>query len=318
MGALDNFQYQKKQMKRSSAYLKKGTYVLHDNLRTYLHTGADLSVVNFPKGGKGKKNLLRRILGKALYRVTVPCDGKTFSADAVYFATVPNPQYKDIKFFDFSPENRRVLTLCANERRYDLYMKNRARVENRFPLPKLTYYDSEKLAYTEELVDGIAWQGSDREPAIYDALLAHYQKSYEANETEDFTPSAADCERLPDALKMQERFPVTLHHGDLSADNFKVSADGKLYFFDFDHANLFPLYYDVFFLMCNEAVINGNYTGTELFLQGAFDKYLGPGKYQYLKAFFHRFWLVRLEGIASPEHKEKYLNLYHKLIGAVK
>ncbi len=316
MGAFDYFDHQKNLMKKNSTYLKKGKYVLHDNLHTYMHTQASEGIVVFPKGRKGKKNFVRKILGKVLYSVRVPKNGEKFCADAVYFATVPNPEYKDMKLFDFSSQGKRVLTLCANRKRYDLYIKNRNRVEDKFPLPRLLSNDAEGLSYTEELVSGISWQGEgETEKKVYGALFRFFNSYYEKTEIRAFLPADSDNQNLPEGLIITENFGTALHHGDLSADNFKFSKEGGLYFFDFDHANTFPLYYDIFFLIFNEAVINGNLFGYELLKNGEFDKYFknNDEKNKYLKAFFHRFYLVRLNGIASEEHKKKYLNYYKNL-----
>lgn len=317
MRGLDFFENQKMLMQKNSAFLKKGCYVLHDNLRTYLHTSVKNQDLAFPQGDSGKKYAVRRFLGRAFFKVRISRNGESFSADAVYFATVPDPAYKDVKFFDFTSSDKKVLTLCANQKRYDLYMKNRALYKEKFPLPVLLMKDDDNLSYAEELVEGISWRGEkERERKTYRALFKFYCHRYAEDDGENRLPEADENRLLPTELQINDNIKMYLHHGDLSADNFKITSKGKLYFFDFDHAKMFPMYYDIFFLIFNEAIINGNFIGYELLKTGAFDEFFSgqSEKEKHLKAFLHRFWIVRLEGIVSNDHKMKFLNLYNRLM----
>lgn len=308
---------QKKSMKKNKRYLKKGFYILYGNSHTYWRIPIKNYNIFLPKERYGIKNILRNIIGKLFFGIRINRNGNDFLADIIYFATVPNLEYKDMKFFDLSSENKMVLTQCANQKRYDLYMTNHNKVEGKFPLPKLIRKDDQKLSYIEELVDGILWQGDKKkEKIVYNTLFEFFLNYYAQNNSENYTSGDRDNINLPLELTIEKNFSVILQHGDLSADNFKISIDKRLCFFDFDHADLFPLFYDIFFLIFNEAVINENYIGYELLKAGEFDKYFKSvqEKNIYLKAYMNQFWKMRLDGIASNEIKEKYLNLYKKLI----
>lgn len=316
MSKLSYFVNQKKQLLKNTDYLKKGFYVLHNNLHTYLHLGTKHEAVKFPNGGTGLKHFFRLIVGRLFFTVYVPENGKKFRADSVYFTTVPNPNYRDAKFFDYCTNEKKVLTHCANTKRYDLYIKNRSKAAVIFPLPKLLYHNENELVYMEEIINSIDWQkDEDMSACVYNSLFNFYINYYSQCDGKSFSKSVEDNANLPSLLQMPEEITMTLHHGDLSADNFKFTRNKELFFFDFDHANLFPLYYDIFFLIFNEAIINGNWSGYDLLKSGAFDNYFRniAEKNLYLKAFMRRFWLDRLSGV-SERHKNNYLNLYKQLI----
>ncbi len=314
MRELDILKKQKQKLRQNSVCLKKGTYILQDNLRTYIHSSCKKKELNFPVGERGIKHAIMRFIGKTFFRVKILNGGSVFSADAVYFSTVPNFDYKDMKFFDFSSNQKKVLTCCANQKRYDLYIKNRFLTESCFPLPMLLFKDDQKLIYAEELIEGVDWRRTE-EKAVYGALFAFYRLFYKVDGGGVYSPTQKENDEVPQVLRLSEPVKVNLHHGDLSADNFRFTKDNKLYFFDFDHANIFPLFYDVFFLMFNEA-IQGNFEGMKLLKSGEFDCYFEDKEERdlYLKAFMHRFWLVRLNGIVSEEYKNQYLKFYQQLL----
>lgn len=316
MKKIKYFVDQKRRLLQNADCLKKGVYVLHRNLRTYLHLGTRHTPVNFPGGGYGMKPLLRYVIGLVFFSVYIPRDGEKFRADAIYFNTAPGPDYKDAKFFDYSSEEKQVLTLTGNKKRYALYAQNRQRFEHRFPLPRLLFQDADAGIYAEEIVNGFDWRRNEEtERRAYTALFGFYRRYYAEQPTQAYLPTKEENDRLPAALQISRPFQTVLQHGDLSADNFRLTRDNELFFFDFDHAALFPLYYDVFFLMFNEALINGNPLGLMLLKNGEFDGFFTDNaeKEQYLQAFLHRFWLVRL-GCASQKYQARYWNVYQQLM----
>ena len=270
MKFLNDLRFQKDFLKRNKSYLKKGVFVLHENLRTYVLKERKKDTW-FPGTKRTLKSKIKSSVARLFYSVQVRKSGDDFSAQAVYFSTVPHVYNRDAKFFDY--EGKRVRTVCQNKVRYDLYMRNRTYFEKYFPMVDLLSADEERLVFEERLIDKIsvpkdAWESVFR--TIFDTYSTYYQLS-----EIDKTRVAYRCAQISESAAEAPEFTTTLfrQHGDLSSDNFIYDKNGKVFFIDYDHANYYPVFYDLFFLIVNLHLWKGNDIGIRLLTRGAFDAY---------------------------------------------
>ena len=130
------------------AYLKKGVYVPHDNLRTYILKGYKLDDW-LPNSKHSLKNMIKILIARIFYSVRIRDNGTEFSAQAVYFANTPDHSNRDAKFFDY--ESKRLRTICPNKARFDTYIHNWQYFKNYFPLPDLLFADEEHFVFAEKM-----------------------------------------------------------------------------------------------------------------------------------------------------------------------
>lgn len=272
MKFLSDLQFQKNFLKQHKAYLKKGVYVPHDNLRTYILKGYKLNDW-LPKGKYTLKKLVKKLVAHTLYTVRVFENGNDFTSQAVYFANTPpsNHSNRDVKFFDY--ESKTVRTICPNKARFDKYIHNWQYFKNYFPLPDLLFADEEHFVFDERMIEKRSVP--DREwiyvfQTIFDIYAAYFHTP-----GVDKKNVAYKCSYITNCDNEDCRFSVTLYrqHGDLSADNFIYDADGKVYFIDYEHADYYPCFYDLFFLIVHSYVWENNDIGIKLMESGAFDSY---------------------------------------------
>lgn len=312
------FSAQKRQLLANSDCLKKGLYYLHGNFRTYLYLGTRHNVIDFPEGSAGIKHAIKLLIGRIFYSVWIPKDGEKFQADAVYFANTGFLDDRDTKLFSYKSEDKTVLTRSIDRQHYSMYMSNRAKASKNFPLPDLIYQDDALCMYAERIVGGISWrEDEERARLVYLKLFGFYKNYYSFAKLCNYLISENERCAQPSEIQEPDKCMTALHHGDLSSDNFKVQENHEIIFMDFEHADFFPLYYDVFFLIFNEAVVNGNFFGYNLLLNGEFDGYFKncSEKKNYLTAFMHCFWHRRLGRVNSETYKKLYLDLYKTAIG---
>ena len=270
MKFLSDLQFQKNFLKQHKAYLKKGVYVPHDNLRTYILKGYKLNDW-FPNSKHNLKNMIKILIARIFYSVRIRDNGTEFSAQAVYFSTVPQVYNRDAKFFNY--EEKKIRTICPNKVRYDLYMHNRGYFVKYFPMVDLLMSDDERFVFEERMIDnrGVAdgeWETVFR--SIFDIYSAYYKTNGIDKIKTDY-----HCTNIPNYVPGCISFSTVLYrqHGDLSSDNFMYDADKRLFFIDYDHANYYPIFYDLFFLMVNLYIWKRNDIGISLLTNGAFDAY---------------------------------------------
>ncbi len=270
MKFLSDLQFQKKFLKQHKECLKKGVYVLHDNLRTYI-LKENIKDNWFPTSKHSLKNLIKILIARIFYSVKIRENGTEFSAQAVYFSTVPQIYNRDAKFFNY--EEKKIRTFCPNKVRYDLYMRNRGYFVNYFPMVDLLLADDEGLVFEERMIDnrGVA---EDEWETVFRTLFDIYSAYYKTNGI-DKIKTDYRCANISDSVQGCDLFSTVLYrqHGDLSSDNFMYDADKRLFFIDYDHANYYPVFYDLFFLMVNLYIWKEKDVGIKLLTNGVFDNY---------------------------------------------
>lgn len=321
MSFLRELKFQRDTLIKNKEYLNKGNYILHQNLRTYLLSGEIGKGASFPFGERGMKNVVKGLIARLFYSVKVKEDGNKFLAQAVYFSNLPDEFNRDIKFFDY--RSQRILTVCQNEVRFQLYFKNRKYFEEYFQMPKLLWYNETERIFAEELIPkkripGPEW--GNVLTGIFDCYLNYY-RSVGADQI-----SCRPSDMLQPGLeKILSEIALYRQHGDLSSDNFIYSENRDVYFIDFDHADDYPYYYDPLFLIVHLDFYEGNAIGMDLFLSGAFDAYfydVMPASqnpvYDCFAAFTDFFWRKRIKDYVSERQKAEYRNYLQCILDKLK
>lgn len=261
-------------LKNNKEYLKRGTYSFLSNCRTLVCETVPKEIkAGFPSKKLSFKEMLMCILAKR-DKVKVDEDGDKFKATVVYFSNEPKDTDRVIKFFDY--ESMRVLTKCQHDWQFNDYLRKRENYSKYFQVPSISNVDERDLCYTEEIIQKINYFDCDKKK-IFILLADLYNKHFQN----------ADCVERSICLENPQEFALSiikdskpfvaksyLQHGDLSIDNFIFNGE-KIIFIDFEHADYYVPYYDLFFLIVNSYVINGDETGIEIFLSGELDDYIG-------------------------------------------
>ena len=271
MKFLKDLRFQKNLLKKNKTCLKKGTYILHNNLRTYLLRGYSANSW-FPNAKYTLKNIAKLLIARFFYSITTRKNGTQFSAQAIYFSNELQSSNRDIKFFDY--EKKRVRTVCPNRLRYDSYMRNRSYFGKYFPLVDLLVTDEENLAFEERIIIKNDVSDSEWEPVLR-KLFSIYSEYYKKKDIDKKQCVAYHCTHLSLYKIDRNEYLTTFYrqHGDLSPDNFIYSASGSVYFIDYEHAGYYPYFYDLFFLMVNLYIWKDNHIGINLMIEGSFDDY---------------------------------------------
>lgn len=272
MKFISDFKFNKNKILNNKQYLKKGWYVLLPNMRTYVNLfGADSKILHdFPHPQIDKKYYLKRIIS-LFYSFYVKTDGD-FQGDIVYFSTCPDNFNRDCKVF--SSLKKQVLFICANEKRYNLYIQNRQRNEELFPLPFMIESDAKNYRIIEEFIDHTE---KDKDSVnITQRLFEFYSNYYNNCKLQGkciFTD--AHPEYLCEGIESANCPKLYLHHADLSSDNLMYfSRQDRIIFIDFDHENYYPPFYDVLFFILNQAFSCQDYRPLEQLNFGAYDEYI--------------------------------------------
>lgn len=271
MKFLSDLQFQKNFLKQHKAYLKKGVYVLHDNLRTYILKGYKLDDW-LPNSKHSLKNMIKILIARIFYSVRIRDNGTEFSAQAVYFANTPDHSNRDAKFFDY--ESKRLRTICPNKARFDTYIHNWQYFKNYFPLPDLLFADEEHYVFDEKMIEKRSVPDSEWQ-TVFQTIFDIYS-AYFNTPGIDTKNVVYKCVYMKNEKNEHSNQSITLYrqHGDLSADNFIYDADGKVFFIDYEHADYYPIFYDLFFLIVHSYVWENNDIGIKLLESGAFDSYI--------------------------------------------
>lgn len=314
MRYLSQMKFYKHFLEENKDYLKRGIYVPSSNLRTY--TLPQYRQDNwFPSGKYTLKNIVKILIARAFYSVIVRKDGSKFSAQAIYFSNMPQQYNRDAKFFDF--DKKRIRTVCPNQKRYDLYMRNRLYFEKYFPMVDLLFADDEHYIYEEKIIEKMRVPDSEWN-TVFRYLLGIYSAYYETPGI-DQMHVAYQYKHLSNHIdKKGGEQVITLYrqHGDLSSDNFIYDVNGKVYFIDYDHANYYPAYYDLFFLMIHLYIWEGNDIGIKFLINGAFDdcgKNIKGGSIASKYDAFLLFADYHLEVCAQEGLHEQWQRKYEKI-----
>ena len=286
-------------------YLARGVYVLHPNMRTYVRLGAYRKVLKeFPAGEVGMKHLLKRTAG-ALFTIVVLRSGE-FHGEILYITHTDIEHLEDRECRIFSNQNSRLMILANCRRRFELYLNNRKANEGLFPTPELYAVNEDEFACVEEYVRKVPITDTIEAAArLFEFYRGHYD---ECIRTGSYKMAYTGNGSLDEKCSV-----LYLQHGDLSIDNFMIvdACDRDLVFIDFEHEGYFPPFYDVFFFLFNQLIVDKNRVPLDHFGTGAFDKYLleYAQKHQttpadLVESCIRVMWNERLQGYSDAEKAE--------------
>ena len=317
MKFFDDMRFQKEYLEKHRSYLKKGKYVLCGNLRAY--TLKELQKGNwFPSEKSSLENRVKVWIARAFYSVRVRQDGSEFCAQAVYFSNMPKVYNRDAKFFDY--EHKKILTVCPHEKRYEMYMRHRSWFEPYFPMVDLLAADPERFVFEERIVDKKK-VAKDEWESVFHTLFEIYSKYYPApgilQKAEDYP-----CAHFSDLAFGRQTFSTVLYmqHGDLSSDNFIYDTSGSIYIIDYDNANYYPYFFDMFFLIMNLYIWEDNDAGVRLLLDGAFDRYFDFSLAGDVRSVYDAFLLFAnfyLDFYTKKRLPDSWLNKYENCFRTV-
>lgn len=321
MKIIDNLKSNRKKALANTSFLKKGKYVLLPNMRTYVHKDKYEEALNsFPKprGKKGSRTIFYKLL-RPLFSFKVKDTGD-FMGETMYFSSTPNPADRDCKIFSYV--HGKMVIVSGNKKRYDTYLKNRNNISELFPLPEFYEANEEKQYIIEEFIlDKQANKNGSREllDCVFEFYGDYYKKCKALNK---FKRSDENEELLCQSVTKEESPVLYLHHADLSIDNIVYCQEPtqRLVFIDFDHENYYPPFYDVFFLITNQAFADNDSSMLSYFNEGRYDKYLidyakenNVTVKDILSSCIKSLWYKRLQGY-SQEKKKDFEMIFKDLV----
>lgn len=236
---INSFRYNYELLKRYQHLLQKGIYVLHPNLRSYVKLGK-IKNPYLPNADSGIKWGIM-YMTSLLYSKLVT-RGNDDGYEFVYISNMPEFEARDIKLF--APMQAKVLTICQSSKRYENIIAKKRFVGEVFPIPQWREVNGlQGSCFEERLVDL-----QNRQTIIQESYLIKLVLFY----------SNYFC-----AVKKNQKYcknGLYYQHGDLSIDNVFIERNGELCFIDFDHSDYFPAFYDVFYQIVNNYIMNGDIT----------------------------------------------------------
>lgn len=345
MKRLISFYKRKKRMlanfKTASPYLSTGEYLFDDALQCIYKEEPD-TIQKLNKDLKNTKSKSRyhqvkKTIKNLLFYQSIDITNSKAINDfgfkgTIYLAT--HDETNDAKIFDFS--NRLVLTIYSSKSNmnkkitaYNLYKKS-------FQIPEIKYIDEQNNIILEKLIEIIPeedWKEEDYEQLISYVFSSYKSYSNNCESQASFTmqrpwnlmTSKRDKAKIIDLLKLDRtdelinsEFPLLKIHGDLWSANVLLTATEKpdYYLIDWEYADEYLFFYDIFWLMKDEAFSNNNFYYIDNYFNGKYDQdfkelfaifgieFNGGSKLTYIKLFYINVFQKR--GGNSQENKELY------------
>ncbi|WNF37314.1 hypothetical protein RJD24_02310 [Bacillaceae bacterium IKA-2] len=211
----------------------------------------------------------------------------------------------NLKIFDLGQQ--KVLTQCHSAKEYYQYKKTYKSVSTSFPIPKVYFFDDSQLLYVEEMVNFIpynTWDNDTIDFAIASAFSI-YISFFKENKNKAKPISLHLNKELINSYEFTKGLlenvtinsaSVYMLHGDLWFDNM-LFTNKKFYFIDWEYYREHFFFSDIINLFFVEALIRGDYTYINRFIQGEFDE---------------KFKLLFLStgSVYEPSLKKELLSLY--------
>lgn len=284
----------------SSEYLVQGEYVFDDFL-TYIHLkdeSISAKANNLFKNSYtaiiSKKSSLKMafiFIIKYIFFNKVIVNKKTETDDNFFRGTVylPVGNGEEVRIFDLL--NNKISLIFSDRESYNDKINNYRNFQQYFSMPALLSYNNEKLLIIEEYIDFVpnhSWRKEDYlyvMEDIFNREINYFEKCKKKCNYIFRTPLSL-LEELPnnnefiDFIKnnikqelMNIKFPFLKLHGDLWISNILLKKEdiNKVYYIDWEYSKDFIMFYDLFFMILNEAYINNNYIYIEKYILGEYD-----------------------------------------------
>lgn len=245
-----------------------------------------------------------------------------------------------IKVFDFN--NKKVLTFYMNPAKYMLNRENSLYFKSYFNIPELLYTDDKRCIMIERLVRSKPVDASAlndvikrvfvcynhyfikvKESCSYDCMTFDSVLHDKEDEISDFI-----LRNIDDELKKVE-YPYLKLHGDLWLPNIIMDEDkGEIYYIDFEMADAYVFFYDLFWLITEQAFIKNKFSLIRNYLLGDYDHYFMNifhifglefntlRRLDYLNIFFLEFYMKRWRTSGSKKMVRQF-NEYKRFLNKI-
>lgn len=281
----------RKKLLQNSFYLKEGTYKYNDSLKYIflIERKTEERIFslfeNDPLSKRRKKSQLNKLI-QLVTRIKIRNKEKSPFKGSIYFLTKDN---KEDKIFDL--ENDRILTIYNSQSHLIKDIKVYNYFKNHFNIPPKKILDKKKII--EPLVPFQDHWSIVEERLIIENLISKYTSYYSSknfhnnniitykkmlnliHKTEDKTFFLRNILKYSEKIDELEilKFPLMRQHGDLRKNNILYnSSRNEIHIIDWEFSNYYLPFYDIFFLMYHEAVLNDNAVLISSFMQGEFDE----------------------------------------------
>lgn len=296
MRTLDSLRYNRWLLTKYKGLFKPGIYLVHPNLRSYVRIGVKANDY-LPQRSFSWKWLAMYAVSFLYIKIIIHSESPRY--DFAYFSNMPEMEERDIKLFSLS--RLEVLTICHSPIRYDNIIATKERIEAKYPIPRwYPIYSFTSPAFKEQMINL-----KNRSRLIGEELFSMLLKFY----LDFFIGVHQDKEYHNEGMYYQ--------HGDLSIDNVFIDNAGKICFIDFDHAGFLPPFYDLYFLVVNNYVVNGDVHAIDLICNTNFSSSIysfnGKSNEYYFKLFVNTF-KDRYFYKIGPNAAAKYSNIFKQVL----
>ena len=293
---LSEFVFFRKTLKRYSKMMKTGKYFLFPTMRAMVVDEPktyDVATLYFnKKTPNSMRKKLIKIANKVGFFKNVASSVQEY--EAMYIANNYD-SVRETKLFSFS--NKKILTICANEKDYEEQIKLYDELHCYFNIPKIkkacsynnayeiTMIDFKKRPCDEKALKNILFSVSNYNKSVKEKLSCSVGQlllfNYEDNEINCILNSI--CSQISTAVRDLE-IPICQQHGDLSRDNLiygESEEQETFWWIDWEHKGNRVFFYDYFFYILNTALyFKDTY---------AFENYMNGNYNEDLRVFFESF-----------------------------
>lgn len=303
-------------LRNNKNLLKSGIYVLHPNLRTFIRLSfRSNDNINLPITPiKGFKFRLMGIV-RIFFTQIVLSRKSEFNGEVVYLSNTPDLDKREIKVFNL--QSNEVYVKLQDRHTYNNFISLYNKVSDKFNVPEVIDFNNDILSYTLRFIRNktdIVY--SD---IIIENLLSFYNQYYHQNNPTHIEIINEDAfHRVGISPYYKDyRHSLFLHHGDLSRDNLIFSHDDDVFLIDFEHADNYPPYYDIFYYLVNTMV---HFDKEKINIQNIVSKYAKEFSYE-TKGMLFYFELYVLYFYSKHSHvfnpKYNYNNVIAHLYNCI-
>jgi putative peptidoglycan lipid II flippase len=250
---------------------------------------------------------------------------------------------KNLKIFDFT--NKKVVTSYLDPADFNETLANYSYFSPFLPLPQILGYNREACVTVEELFTARPvkqWSEDDYSYVINDVFRRYYHLfrkakssgSYYTDNSLSLVLKLDPDDRIGlglirniDHSLLAARFPFLKLHGDLWTPNILLRGrqEHSIKYIDLEFTDSFIFFYDIFWLLTDQAFRGNNYYYLNNYLAGAYDRSLKilfrifglefhqENRIDYIRIFYLNFWAERWSHLNIRKRLQHFLQ-YKRLL----
>lgn len=269
---------------KQNQYMKKGRYKIYSDFRflyrddeeTRHYVEKVILKNDSIKGKSGIKALIKKLL---LPKLVISDNAKANDIDyngTIYLPSNDIGYEREAKIFNL--ESNSILTAYIDSQKLEKKIADYNYFSKYFNIPEILSYCLDKWISIERIIQckpKLEWHKQDYDFVInrlFNEYISYFSNSYKnrvisyinIEETLLIIRKDTILKDITDIIDLnipesvlRTNFPAYIQHGDLSAYNVLL-RNNEIYIIDWEHSGHYIIFYDLFWIMTNEAIYSNN------------------------------------------------------------